>query len=184
MPPPFTIPAIPAIRKVPAIPPIIPQRAETEQDQRLEMSGAESADQGDVEDITAMNSLAFGKTDEPPTDAGIKPDTTDTSPTGEPLSLGSLGSLANTASSSGGAAASLTDVDGKRASDSALALATGTGERAKLKLPISTAPDSLPPPTDTEQASEDQPGCPQCETPMRWVDEHLRFYCQRCKMYF
>jgi hypothetical protein len=168
IPPPFAIPAIPAIPRIPAIPLIIPQRAETEPDQRLEMAG-------EVDEITAMTSLDGGG--EPPTDAGLRPETTDTSPSGEPVSASSLGSL--------GSLGSLTDVNGKAASEPALgSLATGTGERARLNLPISTAPDSLPPPRDIEQTSGPQPDCPQCEAPMSWVDEHLRFYCQRCKMYF
>ncbi len=49
---------------------------------------------------------------------------------------------------------------------------------------VSTAPDSLPPPVDQPQASGPSPACPQCEAPMRWVEEHLRFYCKSCRMYF
>jgi hypothetical protein len=52
------------------------------------------------------------------------------------------------------------------------------------KLPISTAPDSLPPPKDNKQALGPTPACPQCESPMAWVEEHLRFYCKSCRMYF
>ena len=52
------------------------------------------------------------------------------------------------------------------------------------KLPISTAPDSLPPPKDSKQALGPSPACPQCESPMAWVEEHLRFYCKSCRMYF
>ena len=57
-------------------------------------------------------------------------------------------------------------------------------ERPIPKLPISTAPDSLPPPTDDKQAIGPSPACPQCEAPMVWVEEHLRFYCKSCRMYF
>jgi hypothetical protein len=58
-------------------------------------------------------------------------------------------------------------------------------DRAMPKLPISTAPDSLPPPKDNkQQASGPSPACPQCESPMAWVEEHLRFYCKSCRMYF
>jgi hypothetical protein len=58
-------------------------------------------------------------------------------------------------------------------------------DRPMPKLPISTAPDSLPPPKDTkQQASGPSPACPQCESPMAWVEEHLRFYCKSCRMYF
>ena len=54
-----------------------------------------------------------------------------------------------------------------------------------VKLPISTAPTSLPPPKKVETAiSGPTPACPQCEAPMAWVEEHLRFYCKQCKMYF
>jgi hypothetical protein len=52
------------------------------------------------------------------------------------------------------------------------------------KLPISTAPESLPPPKDHKQALGPSPACPQCESPMAWVEEHLRFYCKSCRMYF
>jgi hypothetical protein len=61
-----------------------------------------------------------------------------------------------------------------------------TPPRERLpKLPLSTAPDSLPPPKDNkQQASGPSPACPQCESPMAWVEEHLRFYCKSCRMYF
>jgi hypothetical protein len=52
---------------------------------------------------------------------------------------------------------------------------------------ISTAPPSLPPPNQTTldtAPSGPQPACPQCESPMAWVEEHLRFYCKSCRMYF
>lgn len=50
---------------------------------------------------------------------------------------------------------------------------------------ISTAPANLKPPKATEVAtSGPTPACPQCEAPMAWVDEHLRFYCKQCRMYF
>ncbi|MDQ3366886.1 MAG: hypothetical protein M3680_15795, partial [Myxococcota bacterium] len=56
---------------------------------------------------------------------------------------------------------------------------------AEPKLPISTAPDSLPPPSEQQAAtSGPSPACPQCEAPMAWVEAHLRFYCKSCKMYF
>jgi hypothetical protein len=57
-------------------------------------------------------------------------------------------------------------------------------DRPMPKLPISTAPDSLPPPRDGKLASGPSPACPQCEAPMAWVEEHLRFYCKSCRMYF
>lgn len=53
------------------------------------------------------------------------------------------------------------------------------------QLPMSTASSSLPPPRTVETApSGPTPACPQCESPMAWVDEHLRFYCKQCRMYF
>ena len=52
------------------------------------------------------------------------------------------------------------------------------------KLAVSTAPASLPPPKDAKQAAGPSPACPQCESPMSWVEEHLRFYCKSCRMYF
>jgi len=54
-----------------------------------------------------------------------------------------------------------------------------------MNLPISTAPTSLPPPKQATQVSSGPtPACPQCEAPMAWVEEHLRFYCASCRMYF
>ncbi len=53
------------------------------------------------------------------------------------------------------------------------------------KLPITTASATLPPPTAAQAAtSGPSPACPQCEAPMAWVEEHLRFYCKSCRMYF
>jgi hypothetical protein len=58
-------------------------------------------------------------------------------------------------------------------------------ESAASKIPITTAPDSLPPPKEKQAAtSGPSPACPQCESPMAWVEEHLRFYCKSCRMYF
>ncbi|MBX3155421.1 MAG: hypothetical protein KF773_05445 [Deltaproteobacteria bacterium] len=55
----------------------------------------------------------------------------------------------------------------------------------QVQIPISTAPESLPPPTAKQTTtSGPSPACPQCEAPMAWVEEHLRFYCKSCKMYF
>jgi hypothetical protein len=53
------------------------------------------------------------------------------------------------------------------------------------KVPMSTAPDSLPPPSEKQtKSSGPSPACPQCESPMAWVEAHLRFYCKSCRMYF
>jgi hypothetical protein len=58
-------------------------------------------------------------------------------------------------------------------------------ERAATNPPLSTAPSSLPPPKQLDSApSGPTPACPQCESPMAWVEEHLRFYCRSCRMYF
>ncbi|MEJ7602301.1 MAG: hypothetical protein WKG01_30670 [Kofleriaceae bacterium] len=52
-------------------------------------------------------------------------------------------------------------------------------------IPMSTAPDSLPPPSEKQvKSSGPSPACPQCESPMAWVEAHLRFYCKSCRMYF
>lgn len=58
--------------------------------------------------------------------------------------------------------------------------------RAVTNIPVSTAPESLPPPKDDKASttSGPAPACPQCEAPMAWVEEHLRFYCKSCRMYF
>jgi hypothetical protein len=57
--------------------------------------------------------------------------------------------------------------------------------RAPTPIPISTAPTSLPPPKAAPtMPSGPTPACPQCEAPMAWVEEHLRFYCKQCRMYF
>lgn len=53
------------------------------------------------------------------------------------------------------------------------------------KIPLSTASEALPPPKEEKTAhGGPQPACPQCEAPMGWVEEHLRFYCKSCRMYF
>jgi hypothetical protein len=53
------------------------------------------------------------------------------------------------------------------------------------KIPLSTASEALPPPKEEKTAhGGPQPACPQCEAPMNWVEEHLRFYCKSCRMYF
>src|SRR5262249_54709638 len=57
-------------------------------------------------------------------------------------------------------------------------------DRQMPRLLISTAPDSLPPPKDNHpQTSGPSPACPQCVSPMAWVEEPLRFYCKSCRMY-
>jgi hypothetical protein len=54
-----------------------------------------------------------------------------------------------------------------------------------MPVAISTAPQSLPPPKAAPTTpTGPTPACPQCEAPMAWVEEHLRFYCKQCRMYF
>lgn len=84
---------------------------------------------------------------------------------------------------------SLDDAPRPAASTDVNPVAPAVAERLKPaekpKLPISTAPDSLPPPSAQQQTtSGPSPACPQCEAPMAWVEAHLRFYCKSCKMYF
>jgi hypothetical protein len=80
------------------------------------------------------------------------------------------------------------DVPFKSLSASAKAAAEAAKPAEKTsapKVPISTAPASLPPPKSAAiPASGPTPACPQCEAPMAWVEEHLRFYCKSCRMYF
>jgi hypothetical protein len=62
-----------------------------------------------------------------------------------------------------------------------------SAERPATQVPMSTAPTSLPPPKNLNvetMPSGPTPACPQCESPMAWVEEHLRFYCKSCRMYF
>jgi hypothetical protein len=103
----------------------------------------------EVSDTTATSDSQYEATadDSGPFRRAEVPETTDTSPTGEPA---------------GGSHA-----DG-----------------APGKVALSTAPESLPPPKEDSQQVGPTPACPQCESPMSWVEEHLRFYCKSCRMYF
>jgi hypothetical protein len=57
--------------------------------------------------------------------------------------------------------------------------------RAATPIPRTTASQSLPPPKITDVVmTGPTPACPQCEQPISWVEEHLRFYCKSCRMYF
>jgi hypothetical protein len=50
---------------------------------------------------------------------------------------------------------------------------------------MSTASARQPPPRTVETVPYGPtPACPQCESPMAWVEVHLRFYCKQCRMYF
>jgi hypothetical protein len=67
----------------------------------------------------------------------------------------------------------------------ASAAAAAPARQSQPKLPITTAPSTLPPPKALPVAAAGPtPACPQCEAPMAWVEEHLRFYCKACRMYF
>lgn len=57
-------------------------------------------------------------------------------------------------------------------------------DKPEPKIPLSTASPTLPPPKESVAAVGPSPACPQCEAPMAWVDEHLRFFCSQCRMYF
>jgi hypothetical protein len=75
--------------------------------------------------------------------------------------------------------------EGKRADTEAIEQPLPAPMRSPSQVPISTASSSLPPPkASSEPASGPTPACPQCESPMAWVEEHLRFYCKQCRMYF
>jgi hypothetical protein len=75
--------------------------------------------------------------------------------------------------------------DAAASATSAAEPAAEPASSSSTKLPVSTAPTSLPPPSEKQSAtSGPKPACPQCEAPMAWVEEHLRFYCKSCKMYF
>jgi hypothetical protein len=54
---------------------------------------------------------------------------------------------------------------------------------APLAAPVAR-PAQPPAPRSLQTPAGPQPACPQCEAPMSWVEEHLRFYCRSCKMYF
>jgi hypothetical protein len=66
---------------------------------------------------------------------------------------------------------------------SASEIDTASDSAAPRAPTVSTAPPSLPPPVQ-EPAAGPSPACPQCDAPMSWVEEHLRFFCKRCRMYF
>ncbi len=71
-----------------------------------------------------------------------------------------------------------------RASASSV-ISSAAAPPAKTPKPsISTAPESLAPPPEGAPSSGPSPACPQCEAPMAWVEEHLRFFCKSCRMYF
>jgi hypothetical protein len=206
--PPPGIPPIPAIRAIPAIPaipslpnlPTITLRAETDPEERPDSfdPGVDQATVSraplEVGDNTSQTNMSFGmvtadEVEAAMDDAGaLKGPVPDTSPTGEPV--GRLGLHDGDEASS-----PETNPDAVPAHERPttalpvpIAIPAPTPvvrDRPMPKLPISTAPDSLPPPRDSKQhATGPSPACPQCESPMAWVEEHLRFYCKSCRMYF
>jgi hypothetical protein len=68
---------------------------------------------------------------------------------------------------------------------SAASATTPATTSAAGSIPLSTASPDLPAPTPAQLSTEGPvPACPQCESPMTWVEKHLRFYCGSCRMYF
>jgi hypothetical protein len=205
-----SIPPIPAI-PIPAIPiPAIPafaQRAETDPDGRLDslepgfdpVTGSRvPIEVGDYVSQTNVSDIPIDDRDpgtspvplQPNDDESEDPDgpsvrVPDTSPTGEPVGGFAL-APARGASPINGAATHAPEPPAA-AFPVPIAIPAPTPavrDRPMPRLPISTAPDSLPPPRDTRQQAGPSPACPQCESPMAWVEEHLRFYCKSCRMYF
>jgi hypothetical protein len=185
VPPPPRIPALP----IPAIPAIPPGRAETDAEDRpdrfepalddatgsrIPIEVSEHGSQTNVSDVLVGDP-----------DTGLSVRAPDTSPTGEPIHASADGHAAG---------ATLNGVAMPPPAPPTpvfpVAIAAPTPppvvrERPTPRLPISTAPDSLPPPKDVKHpAAGPSPACPQCEAPMAWVEEHLRFYCKSCRMYF
>jgi hypothetical protein len=120
-----------------------------------------------------------------PTEIG--PVVPDTSPTGEPIGSLRGGEEVSSPERTSGSIPAPGPESSTPAMPVAIAIPAPTPvvrDRPMPKLPISTAPDSLPPPRDTKQQAGPSPACPQCESPMAWVEEHLRFYCKSCRMYF
>ena len=132
-------------------------------------------------------------------DAGLAGHVPDTSPSGEPVAAHSAEAPASAAAI---ASRPTIQAAAQRAADQPTIIAAPISpiaapiaapaapppaqvrDRPMPRLPISTAPDSLPPPKDSKQTIGPSPACPQCEAPMAWVEEHLRFYCKSCRMYF
>ena len=84
-----------------------------------------------------------------------------------------------------GRASSPPAATGRASSPPAATSPGGSARSSGAQVPISTAAPGLPPPKASAAAtSGPTPACPQCEAPMAWVEEHLRFYCKQCRMYF
>jgi hypothetical protein len=210
--PPIPGSPIPAIPAIPSYPAAFTQRAETAPDggldilepgfdpitgSRVPIEVGDYVSQTNVSDIpiddhdpaTSSVSLHFSHTsdDEIEDDDVPAVRAPDTSPTGEPIG-GFANAHAGGASAINGAAAHAHAREPPAAAFpvpiAMPAPIPAVRDRPMPKLPISTAPDSLPPPKDNKQQAGPSPACPQCESPMAWVEEHLRFYCKSCRMYF
>ncbi|HEX3757596.1 MAG TPA: hypothetical protein VHW23_02780 [Kofleriaceae bacterium] len=193
VPPIPTIPAIPAT--IPPIPP--PRRADTDITDPDGVAAVSSEGDGatvsrvpiEVGDYVSQTNVSVDVPLPEDGDAGYVPDT---SPSGEPVAA-SAAAIAARPTIQAAAQAPPRGVDqptiiaspiSPAAPPAAPPSAPAARDRPMPKLPISTAPDSLPPPKDSKPAIGPSPACPQCEAPMAWVEEHLRFYCKSCRMYF
>jgi hypothetical protein len=199
VPPPVFVPAIPAI-------PSLPKRLETDpvDTERSGFEGDGDIDQATVSRVpieitentskTNVADVSFAMTaddhDGETNDAGMPISRMrDTSPSAEPILDGSAHAAhaahaahdhARHGSEGGEAATVPARVPALRPTAPPIAAMPA----AMSRLPISTAPNSLPPPRDGKPTAGPSPACPQCESPMAWVEEHLRFYCKSCRMYF
>ncbi len=74
----------------------------------------------------------------------------------------------------------------ERESASALETAIRPPPVASTSRVPSTIAGVAPPTAASRPASsaDPSPACPQCQSPMSWVEAHLRFYCPHCRAYF
>lgn len=190
--------AVPPIPPIPVIPPIpsSPSLRRAETDVTDPDGHADTSGDGEVGDYTSQTDVSVGvpsleEIDAAVASAGTAESPRDTSPSGEPVATNHApAEAARNATASAAAIASRPTVVVPEQQPPVLPIAVAppispvVRDRPMPKLPISTAPDSLPPPRDNKQAIGPSPACPQCEAPMAWVEEHLRFYCKSCRMYF
>jgi hypothetical protein len=156
----MAIPAIPPIT-VPAIPPIAAATARPAIDKR---AGKLAGDDDPPNDAPTAANIPIEITDNASqTNVSVDIPLSDAAETGESFAAPEAGA---------------------DAAPEAVPSTPSASHSRSVKLPISTAPESLPPPKENQPASGPVPACPQCESPMAWVDEHLRFYCKSCRMYF
>ena len=187
-----------AVVPPPVVPATLPIRAETDPGDHLPTTGfepvdAETHESFDAKATVARDADARASDIGEHTDAAVQPPEPDAAlgehtdaavplpPPPEPRP-GTASDLIETR-----AREKLASVELPRATGDSTSPETAPADaKAKeAKIPVSTAPDSLPPPTANQTASSGpSPACPQCEAPMAWVEEHLRFYCKSCRMYF